>query len=484
MPKPLSTIHREGNGHVEPGVLPGLPGKRTCGLAECLRKLTRDTQPEARPSTGLKRVKIVYMVPPRLAEEAYQGKIGEFLRAVAPHTEATDPAVLAHLLPAIGTLIGPGPTIYAGSPQPPRVNCVVVGETNSGRKGTAANPVEELMNVVDGHFWKTQRVGGLSSGEGLIGYVADEKGEDGEVIPIEKRAYILEEEFCRVLANMKREGNILSHVIRQAFDNGCLSTLTVKRRHASGAHISIVAHVTPDELEKRFDGIEAANGFGNRFLWWRVASDKLIPRPRPIPGKVFQDFAPRLRAVMGLKAQQVEMETEAEDYWTEQYSNLRQDRPGEAGAITSRGPAIVLRLALIYAIVDDPRKPMIRLDHLRAALAVWRYNCESADMLFDSKTGDKLGDRLYHLIRSSGSMSLKEFHRHLSNEQKRSLEPTLRMMEQMKIIRSETIPTKGRPKTRSRPRAAPRQCGSWPMSYRNYLNSRIFVAKWKLADEL
>ena len=107
----------------------------------------------------------------------------------------------------------------------------------------------------------------------------------------------------------------------------------------------------------------------------------------------------------------------------------------------------MLRLSLIYAIVDSPDKPVISVEHLRAALAVWRYNLESADLLFDSKTGSKLGDRLYHLIRTHGAMTQKGFHRHLSNEQKRSLVPTLERMKAQKLILPETIQTKGRPKT-------------------------------------
>ena len=98
--------------------------------------------------------------------------------------------------------------------------------------------------------------------------------------------------------------------------------------------------------------------------------------------------------------------------------------------------------------MDKPQKPVISVDHLRAALAVWQYGFESADFLFDSKTGSKLGDRLYHLIRTNGSMTQKEFHKHLSNEQKRSLTATLEFLKGAKLIHSTTIQTKGRPRTR------------------------------------
>ncbi len=395
---------------------------------------------------GLSVVKIVSVAPPKLGQAAYHGVVGDFLRAVTPHTEATDAAVLAHLIPAIGMYIGPGPCIYAGNYQPARVNTVVVGETSVGRKGTAASPPDELMGLVDGELWKSQRVGGLSSGEGLIVKVADQRDQKGNVIKVEKRLYVVEEEFTRVLANMKREGNILSHVIRQAFDSGNLATLTVEPRQAFGAHIAIVAHVTPEELEQRFAGIEAANGFGNRFLWFYVASDKMIPRPKPIPEAIFQKVAPRLRAVGGMKQRTVDMDSAAEKYWAELYRSLREDRPGLAGAITARGPAIMLRLALIYATLDRPKRPVIGIDHLEAAKAIWDYNCESADFLFDSPTGDKFGDKLYNLIRSNETMSRKGFHRHLSNVQKALLDATLKRLESQGLICAEKVQTKGRPR--------------------------------------
>jgi hypothetical protein len=119
IPKPSTTQLHEGNAVILP--VPG--GSR---LGDRLRLAKSHEAPRI--------VKIVSIAPPQLGEDAYHGKIGDFLRAVSLHTEATDAAVLAHLLPAIGTAIGPGPTFYAGNPQPSRVNGVVVGETNLGAR--------------------------------------------------------------------------------------------------------------------------------------------------------------------------------------------------------------------------------------------------------------------------------------------------------------------------------------------------------------
>jgi hypothetical protein len=392
-------------------------------------------------------IKIIPLATPELGEAAYLGFAGEFLRAVAPYTEATDAGILAHLLPAVGTLVGSGPYVWAGNKQPARVNTVLVGPTNAGRKGTAFGPVDLLMQRVDPQFWARQRVNGLSSGEGLIAYVADreEDNEDGETViaVAEKRLYVVEEEFSRVLANISREGNILSQVIRACFDNGNLATLTVVPRRASGCHISITGHITPEELFDRLKHIEMANGFGNRFLWFTVKSAKVMPRTRPIPGKVFQPFEPRLRALHTLaekrKDRPVQMDSSASKLWESVYPALREDHPGLVGAMISRGSTMVLRLALIYALLNrELNRLTIGVEHLKAALAVWEYCEESARLLFQSRTGDPLGDKLLRLLRP-GPMTRDGFNSHLSEKQKGEVRQVLAKLEAANLIRKTKV---------------------------------------------
>src|SRR5262249_505248 len=59
-------------------------------------------------SSGNTGIRIIPITPPELGEAAYLGFTGKFLRAVAPYTEATDAGILAHFLPAVGTLLGSG----------------------------------------------------------------------------------------------------------------------------------------------------------------------------------------------------------------------------------------------------------------------------------------------------------------------------------------------------------------------------------------
>ena len=133
------------------------------------------------------------------------------------------------------------------------------------------------MKVAD-QTWNDDRLkGGLSSGEGLINEVRDQRSEwnrkEGreEIVDpgvADKRLMIVEAEFASALAVMERQGSTLSPHIRRAWDGDKLATITRNSPLcATGAHISIIGHITIDELRARLTRTEAANGFANRFLF-------------------------------------------------------------------------------------------------------------------------------------------------------------------------------------------------------------------------
>ncbi len=127
----------------------------------------------------------------------------------------------------------------------------------------------------------------LSSGEGLINEVRDEvarwdqKAAKFEVVDpgvADKRLMVTEGEFSSTLAVMDRPGNTLSSVVRNAWDGRKLSTLTKNAPLcSSNPHISIVGHITDDELRARITRTDAANGFANRFLFASVTRSKVLP---------------------------------------------------------------------------------------------------------------------------------------------------------------------------------------------------------------
>ena len=102
----------------------------------------------------------------------------------------------------------------------------------------------------------------------------------------DKRLFVCEEEFASILKVMAREGLTPSPLFFGAPGiSGKLSTLVKNNpARATGAHISVIGHITREELRRLLTETESANGFGNRFLWLLVKRSKTLPEGGLIPG--------------------------------------------------------------------------------------------------------------------------------------------------------------------------------------------------------
>jgi hypothetical protein len=382
------------------------------------------------------------------------------VKAVEPHTEADAVAVLVNMLAAFGNAVGRGAFKRVNADRHHlKINAVLVGETAKGRKGTSWGPVRELMHGAES-VWAAQRVvNGLSSGEGLVNAVrdadrsADEDEEASSDQAIEdKRLFVLESELAGVLKVMKREGNTLSPVIRQAWDDGRLQTLTKNDpMKATDTHVSIVGHITKAEVLKHLTETEAANGFANRFLWLAVRRSKELP----FGGEWHKiDKAPlvlRLRSALKFGKGQVEIEwgESAKDDWRDVYGTLSEGKHGLFGSIVSRAEAQVIRLAAIYAVMSQSSR--IEREHLEAALALWDYAEESVRYIFGDATGDAVADRIMEALRAAGTkgMSRTEMRDLFQRNAKIGrLDNALALLSRMGWIYKASEPTAGRPAER------------------------------------
>jgi hypothetical protein len=111
--------------------------------------------------------------------------------------------------------------------------------------------------------------------------------------------------------------------------------------------------------------------------------------------------------------------------------------------VTARSEAQVLRLSMIYALLD--KSAVIRGEHLEAAYALWQYAEDSARFIFGNSVGDALADRLLAAIRQC-SRTGRDLHevtnRHCTS---RELEAALQRLVDLRLIRYEMVPTAGRP---------------------------------------
>jgi hypothetical protein len=400
---------------------------------------------------------------PVMAPEAFHGLAGEFVRLVEPHTESDPVALLLQFLAGFGNQIGRG----AYAKVEADTHCcnlfeVAVGETAKGRKGTSWGQVKAPLITVDPD-WRGRVKSGLSSGEGLIFQVRDAilkkvaRKKNGQTFYEEecidpgeddKRLMVVESEFANVLRQIERHGNILSAVSRDAWDTGDLGTLIKNSpTKATGAHVSVIGHITKGELKRYLTRTEAGNGFGNRILWFCVKRSKVLPEG----GRIHEvDFAPFLKRlgearVFAQCAGEVTRDPEARSLWAKVYPDLSEGKPGMVGALTSRAEAQVLRLSMIYALLDLDK--LVRVQHLLAALAVWDYCETSVKYIFGQSLGDPVADGILEALEAAqDGLTRTEiynlFGRHQRSE---NIQQAIGELLRRGFIAIEAIETRGRP---------------------------------------
>jgi hypothetical protein len=359
---------------------------------------------------------------PTLSEVALHGLAGNIIRAVAPETEADPAAILIQFLVTIGSVVGRN-ACYRFSRECHFLNesVILVGSTAQGRKGLSWNLVRSLFSTADPEFCEKCIQTGMSSAEGLILAVTDlieeeqpirknGKVEGYQMVRIhpgvpDKRLLVVESEASVLFRRMIRDGNTVSEVLRQAWDNGNLQTITKKSPlRATGAHISWIAHVTSTDLQAFLEATSLFNGFANRILWCCTRRSRLLPEGGTLPDEM-ELFQVQVKAAVlfGRDTHEMIRDDAARQLWKREYEALSSRGEDRFGAATARATAHVTRLSCIYALLDHSK--VIRKEHLEAALAVWRYVEDSARYLFDS-VENTTAERILAALRNAPTHSM------------------------------------------------------------------------------
>lgn len=383
--------------------------------------------------------------PEPIRAEGFYGIAGELVSKIEPHTEADSAALLVQFLVGWGSLTGRGP-YYLAEADYHHTNeyAVIVGTTSKGRKGTSWGRILHVLERIDPHWVENRQLYGAGSGEALVEFAGNE----------DSRTLIAESEFARLLAVASREKGTISANLRTAWDKGALQVYTrLNKVTVKNAHVSMLGHITREELRRCLADTETANGFGNRILWTLARRSKSLPMGG---GSIdYGDIIQRLKAVTDrsrkLGNTRMMFEPAAETLWRSEYDRLAEGHPGMFGAATSRGEAHVLRLFLIYALLDGAKS--IGVEHLRAALAVWDYCEASARFIWGDRLGDPVADELLRVLRAAGAsgMTRWEVSNHFGrNKDATSLDIAISLLVERGLIRSESEQTGGRKGTRYR----------------------------------
>lgn len=374
--------------------------------------------------------------PAEPTREALHGLAGDVVRLIEPASEADPASLLLQFLVAVGNLIGRRPHFdVEGTQHTTNLYVVIVGTTSKGRKGTSWGRVRQLLKEINPE-WTDKRIqAGLVSGEGLIEAVADDDDKR------DKRLLIMQDEFASVLKIMNREGNILSAVIRSAWDTGNLSSLARGKNalHATAAHISLICHITRDELRRHLTETEAGNGFGNRFLWGMAHRSKSLPDGGTVDPAGWKDLVNRLGDCMecfASKVNELKRDDDARSIWRAEYERLSEGASGMFGVMTNRAEAQVVRLSMIYAVLDC--SSVIRGTHLQAALAVWKYCEDSARYIFGGALGDPIADSILTALQAGDGLTRTEISQLFSrNKTANQIDSALRTLQEYGRVRME-----------------------------------------------
>jgi len=177
--------------------------------------------------------------------------------------------------------------------------------------------------------------------------------------------------------------------------------------------VSLLAHVTPIELLSILNRVEVGNGFINRMLFIESRETKRMPR------SIVPDWLEHPELIRNIKdaiecaknTNRLQWSHEAGNMWDNWYMT-RHISGGSIGSILARAEAHVLRLAMIYALLDC--RTEISVQHLKAAMAVWDYAAQSAKRIFGNTTGDRIADKIHSFVLQNGASSRTDIHEALN----------------------------------------------------------------------
>lgn len=343
-------------------------------------------------------------MPSDLLPVAYHGLAGEIVLGIADQTEAHPAAILLQFLCGLGTMIGAGP-YHPVSADHHRAQLFValVGTSGNGRKGASFGIARLLLREVDPQ-WADELISrGLRSGEALIDLLRDECPNGTFSAAPDKRLLFFEQEFVQVLKLMKRDGNTLSSVIRQLWDDGQVQSVSLANpRRATDAYPGCIVHVTPRDLSQHMQTTEAFNGFANRFLWLRTRKVRSIPHAEDLKLDPVQEQLQRLARIVERAKQRGEIKKSpaARIVWEAIYLDFDDDDDESITAsIAARGPAYILRLSLVFALLDNAE--FIEPVHLEAAKAIWEMNEASIEATWGELKGSPLAERIWRLLQEA-----------------------------------------------------------------------------------
>ncbi len=359
--------------------------------------------------------------PPNITPDMLPGILSDIVARCCHDSESVAIAVAINVLTRFAALVGPMVYLPIGDERRLLNDFVLmVGPSGLGKGGSNHGPsrlykrVEEYLALnLDQQFQAgkskgisqypnlTIHTGGLSSGEGLAATMNDgNDGEAGTNAVTDKRLLVFEPEFSNLMSMSQRAGNILSMVLRNAFDGSDIQPMTKRDKiKVTQPYICLFANITASELISHEQSrIMALNGMLNRFLILWQQPDKLVACPEPIPVNTLDQYAEVISQRILLarqgshethykkipgQARAVILSKEARQFWELHYGPLVNRPDCEQVMILTRRHRLHARiLSALFALLDG--RFDVSVADLRSALAWCEYSRQSVIYIFGS----------------------------------------------------------------------------------------------------
>jgi hypothetical protein len=285
--------------------------------------------------------------PVDIGKAALQGIIGDFVATALPYSEADKNCLAYGALVALGNALGRTNYVPFGSERHyPNLDLMNIGTTSSG-KGQGDHAVREFARLINADWYLKRWKFSAASGEGLVKLLSMECADNRMMLTLTEMSILLN--------SMNREGSNLSGYIRAAYDGIPLQNNKARESvSADNYHLSCVGQITPRELSTIMADVDWYNGVSNRFLWNIVQRSKTLSRSTTVPD--FTKLADRVKSILSLPtAGKIDFSPAGAAVWDDWVHGLKLNDDTKLGASQERVRPNALRIALIYASLDENR---------------------------------------------------------------------------------------------------------------------------------
>ncbi len=348
--------------------------------------------------------------------ECYRGVFGEYVRIMAPTSEACDQFHLGAMLTLTGAMIGRSCTVeWFGESLYANLYTVLIGRTGRSRKDTA---IKRALGLPQHQFGRDlavprfQLARDVSSAEGLI-----------QVLKDAPNTLLYLTELTTMLRNARRKGTttILDRMI-EAWDTP--DVLQNLNKHspieAHRPYLSVIAATQPSRLADNVTDEDIQSGFANRWLFvpgrgkppmargpapdWRAAYDRV--------------FAPLTHNIARMEGRELALTTRATERWDRWYfeSLAVEGRDEAEDDMRARHANLAIKIALSHAVAAGA--PDIDDDHLAPAIAIveWQWgNVKHLMRLWGVGLDSQIAQRIVNQLTKHGAMKRRDLARMTSS---------------------------------------------------------------------